>query len=193
MLSLNTSSAGLPPILEVHPEAAGEGCAFSLQEVDEVADPELRLCGVWRWQRGAVTLHRCDMQHVLSLRRAAAHSTAQAVTSASSLVCSCSLGPAGRAVAALHSLGRCQSTEKLPGSRSLVAFPRMAGFVCFPSKFRLEHASTTWLSETMSAQGTRTFYPDFPLMGRKFSAWSQGSAVSDTRCGTPVRPQVGFC
>lgn len=28
--------------------------------------------------------------------------------------------------------------------------------------------------------------PDFPLVGRKLYGWPQGSAVSDTRCGTAV-------
>lgn len=158
MLSLNTSSAGVPPILEVQPGAAGEGCAYSLQEGGEVADPQLRPCGVWRWLRRVMTLPRCDRQHVPSLRQAAAPTAAQAVTSPSILVCSCSLVPAGRAVAALHRLGRSQGTDQLPGSRSLVAFPHVAQFVCFPSKFRLERASTTWLSHTMAAEGIRTFY-----------------------------------
>lgn len=38
VLSLNTSSAGLPPILEAQPGAAEVGCAHSPQEVDEVAE-----------------------------------------------------------------------------------------------------------------------------------------------------------
>lgn len=152
-----------------------------------VADPRLRPCGVWRRLRRVVTLHRCDTQHVPSLRPAAVPSTAQAVTSPSSLVCSCSLVPAGKAVAALHRLGRCHSTDQVPGSRRL-SFA-WQDLCVFPSKFRLEHDSTAWLCllrgpGPLIIPGDHS--PDFPLMGRKFYGWPQGSAVSDTRCGTAV-------
>lgn len=52
-------------------------------------------------------------------------------------------------------------------------FPRVAGFVCFPSKFKLEeYACNAWLSQAMSAQGTRTFnHPRGPQF--RFSSHGQ--------------------
>lgn len=72
-------------------EAAGLGRVYSVWEVSKGADPQLRSYQAWRWLRRAVVLHRPDMQNVLSHRQAAAHTGAQAVTSPTSLACSCSL------------------------------------------------------------------------------------------------------
>lgn len=109
-------------------------------------------------------------------------------------VCSCSPVPAGRAVAALHSLGRCP----LPGSHSTVASPRAAGFACSPSEFRLQHAGTARVPWVVSAPGAQLLLWDLllsqqpgdhspsVLLGTGLHGCPQGSAVCDLMCSTAV-------
>lgn len=86
-----------------------------------------------------------------------------------------------------------------PGHAALWLSPHAAGFRCFPSKFRLEHAGTAQLSQVMSAPGAGLGVRDLLLsqqtgdrspsvlpLGRGLYGWPQGSAVSDPRCSTAV-------
>lgn len=117
----------------------------------------LRPCGVWRWLRREVALH--------GVTGSTCHPSGRQLPTALPRLSrrpawlQLQLVPAGRA----GQWQPCTGWDALRAQRNCLGHsaPRLSVArqdLCFPSTFRLEHASSAWLSQAMSAQRTRTFY-----------------------------------